>query len=51
MASWSTCAICGRDIPLGEVCYGLLVSTEKLDGDTICKDCIAPENFPDEEED
>lgn len=50
MASWSTCAICGRDIPLGEVCYGLLVSTEKLDGDTICKDCIAPENFPGEEE-
>ena len=51
MAIWSTCAICGRDIPFGEVCYGLFVRTEEIDGDTICKYCIAPENFPEKKMD
>mgnify|MGYP002798056755 CR=1 FL=1 len=47
MAKWSDCAICGRAIPLGELCYG--IKNWKGDpegGETICKDCLVPENFP-----
>lgn len=33
MEIWSKCDICGRDIPVGELCYGL------KKGDCICKDC------------
>lgn len=45
MAKWSDCAICGRAIPLGELCYG--IKNWKGDpegGETICKDCLVPEN-------
>ena len=47
MAKWSYCAICGRAIPLGELCYG--IKNWKGDpegGETICKDCLVPENSP-----
>lgn len=47
MAKWSDCAICGRAIPLGELCYG--IKNWKGDpegGETICKDCLVPENAP-----
>lgn len=47
MATWSYCAICGRAIPLGELCYG--IKNWKGDpegGETICKDCLVPENSP-----
>ena len=33
MEIWSKCDICGRDIPVGELCYGL------KNGNCICKDC------------
>ena len=33
MEIWSKCDICGRDIPVGELCYGL------KNGICICKDC------------
>ena len=33
MAIWSKCDICGRDIPVGELCYGL------KKGNCICKNC------------
>ena len=33
MVIWSKCDICGRDIPVGELCYGL------KKGNCICKDC------------
>lgn len=45
MAKWSDCAICGRAIPLGELCYG--IKNWKGDpegGETICKDCLVLEN-------
>lgn len=47
MAMWSRCAICGRAIPVGELCYGIKNwHGEPTNGDTICSDCIAPENAP-----
>ena len=33
MEIWSKCDICDRDIPVGELCYGL------KKGNCICKDC------------
>lgn len=33
MEIWSKCDICGRDIPVGELCYGL------KKGNCICKYC------------
>lgn len=33
MEIWSKCDICGRDIPVGELCYGL------KNGNCICKNC------------
>ena len=33
MEIWSKCDICGREIPVGELCYGL------KKGNCICKDC------------
>lgn len=33
MEIWSKCDICGRDIPVGELCYGL------KNGNCICKAC------------
>ena len=33
MEIWSKCDICGRDIPVGELCYGL------KRGNCICKNC------------
>lgn len=41
MALWNRCAVCGRDIPVGELCYGI-----KRNGESICFDCIEPENGP-----
>lgn len=46
MAIWDYCAICGREIPLDEPCYGIKKSIPELEGDTICKDCIQIENKP-----
>ena len=46
VAIWSYCALCGRVIPVGEMCYGITMEEHDLDSDTICKDCLAPENFP-----
>lgn len=44
--AWDYCAICGRKIPVGEMCYGVKRNAALLfSGDTICKDCIAPENY------
>lgn len=39
MALWNRCSICGRDIPVGERCYGV-----KKSGESICFDCIELEN-------
>ena len=33
MEIWSKCDICGRDIPVGELCYGM------KKGNCICKNC------------
>ena len=45
MAMWNRCAICGRAIPVGELCYGIKNWHGKpTNGDTICKDCLVPEN-------
>lgn len=45
MAKWSDCAICGRAIPIGELCYGIKNwRGEPSNGDTICSDCLVPEN-------
>ena len=41
MALWNRCSICGRDIPVGERCYGV-----KKSGESICFDCIELENAP-----
>lgn len=39
------CSICGRKIPVGEMCYGIKRNAALFfSGNTICKDCIAPEN-------
>ena len=47
MAMWNRCAICGRDIPVGELCYGIKNwHGEPTNGDTICSDCLVPENAP-----
>ena len=47
MAMWDRCAICGRAIPVGELCYGIKNwHGEPTNGDTICKDCLVPENSP-----
>ena len=47
MAMWNRCAICGRAIPVGELCYGIKNwHGEPTNGDTICKDCLVPENSP-----
>ena len=45
MAMWNICAICGRAIPVGELCYGIKNwHGEPTNGDTICSDCLVPEN-------
>ena len=45
MAMWNRCAICGRAIPVGELCYGIKNwHGEPTNGDTICSDCLVPEN-------
>lgn len=47
MAMWNRCAICGRAIPVGELCYGVKNwHGEPTNGDTICSDCLVPENAP-----
>lgn len=47
MAMWNRCAICGRAIPVGELCYGVKNWHGDPDGgDTICRDCLVPENAP-----
>ena len=47
MAMWNRCAICGRAIPVGELCYGVKNWRGDPDGgDTICRDCLVPENAP-----
>lgn len=47
MAMWDRCAICGRAIPVGEPCYGVKNWRGDPDGgDTICSDCLVPENAP-----
>lgn len=47
MAMWNRCAICGRAIPVGELCYGIKNwRGDPIDGDTICRDCLVPENAP-----
>ena len=44
--AWYYCAICGRKIPVGEMRYGIKRNAALLfSGNTICKDCIAPENY------
>lgn len=44
--AWDYCSICGRKIPVGEMCYGVRRNAALLfSGNTICKDCIAPENY------
>lgn len=43
---WNYCSVCGRKIPVGEKCYGVKRSSSALVvGESICKDCIEPENF------
>lgn len=43
MAMWNRCAICGRAIPVGELCYGVKNwRGEPTNGD----DCLVPENSP-----
>lgn len=49
MQVWDYCAICGRGIPVGEMCYGLKKATVLLDGESICKDCIQVENTGEKE--
>ena len=45
MAMWNRCAICGRAIPVGELCYGVKNwNGEPTNGDSICRDCLVPEN-------
>lgn len=40
------CSICGRKILVGEMCYGVKRNAALLfSGNTICKDCIEPENY------
>ena len=47
MAMWNRCSICGRAIPVGELCYGVKNWRGDPDGgDTICRDCLVPENAP-----
>lgn len=47
MKMWDRCAICGKSIPLGELCYGVKNwRGDPIDGDTICRDCLVPENAP-----
>lgn len=47
MKMWNRCAICGKSIPLGELCYGVKNwRGDPIDGDTICRDCLVPENAP-----
>lgn len=47
MFIWDRCAICGRNIPVGELCYGIKNwRGDPEGGRTICKNCIAPENAP-----
>lgn len=47
MAMWNRCAICGRAIPVGELCYGVKNwRGDPIGGDTICRDCLVPENAP-----
>lgn len=47
MAMWNRCAICGRAIPVGELCYGVKNWHGDPDGgDTTCRDCLVPENAP-----
>lgn len=44
--AWDYCSICGRKIQVGEMCYGVKRNAALLfSGNTICKDCIAPENY------
>lgn len=45
MIIWDRCTICGRNIPVGELCYGIKNwRGDPEGGRTICKNCIAPEN-------
>ena len=45
MAMGNRCAICGRAIPVGELCYGIKnCHGEPTNGDTICSDCLVPGN-------
>ena len=47
MFIWDRCAICDRIIPVGELCYGIKNWRGDPDGgDTICRDCLVPENAP-----
>lgn len=47
MAMWDRCAICGKSIPVGELCYGVKNwRGDPIGGDTICRDCLVPENAP-----
>ena len=47
MAMWNRCTICGRAIPIGELCYGVKNwRGDPTGGDTICRDCLVPENAP-----
>ncbi len=47
MAMWNRCAICGKSIPVGELCYGVKNwRGDPIGGDTICRDCLVPENAP-----
>ena len=47
MAIWNRCAICGQSIPVGELCYGVKNwRGDPIGGDTICRDCLVPENAP-----
>ena len=47
MKMWDRCAICGKYIPLGEPCYGVKNwRGDPIGGDTICRDCLVPENAP-----
>lgn len=44
--AWNYCSICGRKIPVGEMCYVVKRNAALFfSGNTICKDCIAPENY------
>ena len=45
MIMWDRCAICGRNIPVGELCYGIKNwRGDPEGGRTICKNCIVLEN-------